>query len=78
MQFDHEAARTYARGLERLQVCQLLVREVVAKQLRGEGVEALELLTEALAHQREGFRLLDDAAAHRRAFERAAGLQTHA
>lgn|GEM_PF-5571560 len=69
MRINDDAARMYARGLERLKVSELLMAEAAAKLQRAESVEAFELWGEARAYQREGFDLLDAAIAHNSAQE---------
>ena len=63
MQGTDEAARTYARGIERLRVGELLLEEAVARQQNAQTLEALELWAEAAALKREGHALLEAALA---------------
>jgi hypothetical protein len=61
MQGTDEAARTYALGIERLRVGELLLEEAVARQQSAQTLEALELWAEAAAFKREGHALLEAA-----------------
>ncbi|HEX8178578.1 MAG TPA: hypothetical protein VF525_03450 [Pyrinomonadaceae bacterium] len=61
MRITNNVTGTYTRGLECLKVSELLMAEAAAKLARAESMEALELWSEALAFQQEGFELLDTA-----------------
>jgi hypothetical protein len=59
--------QNYERGLEHLQVCELLLQQAADKRRRGELMEALELRAEAFAFSREGSAMLEKAAKERAA-----------
>lgn len=62
-----KAGQNYERGLERLKVCELLLRQAADKRRHGELMEALELRAEAFAFSREGSAMLEQAAKDRAA-----------
>lgn len=65
-----ESGKFYARGLEQLRICELLLKESHAKQLQRETIEAQELRAEALAYRSHGLSLLGEAKAARQAESR--------